>query len=302
MPKQSYMVLAQYLQQISADYGLHICINDFSGFVFMDKELTELLQPYMIHSNPYCMMVKSDKRLWDKCQSMKKPIAEKCRVDQSIYYGMCHGGVEEYILPIFYNGQLIGTVHAGVFRSHNKAGERCVKKLAHTSFLNESTLLKLYRSSLREEVPEADKIKGLLGIGADYLGRIYEEFTVAYPSLLNQIRFNTNEDNILSHTLEYIKRNYSETISVKDIADFCHCSISYINHSFKKRMKVNIREYINILRVDAAKTYLNNTDLPVKEVALKVGYLDSNYFCKVFSGICGISPTGFRKEKGRSAI
>ena len=297
MPKQSYVVLTEYLQQISADYGLHICINDFSGFVFLDKELTELLQPYMIHGNPYCMLVKSDKNLWDKCQAMKKPIAEKCRVNKSIYYGMCHGGVEEYILPIFCNGQLIGTVHAGVFRSHNKTGEWCVKNLARTSFLKESTLLELYRCALREEAPEAEKIKGLLGIGADHIGRIYEEFTVMYPSLLNQIRFNSNEDNILGHTLEYIKRNYREPISVNDIADFCHCSVSYINHSFKKRMKVNIREYINTLRVDAAKTYLNSTGLSVKEVASNVGFLDSNYFCKVFTGICGISPTRFRKEK-----
>jgi ligand-binding sensor protein len=143
MAKQSYMVLVEYLKQISADYGIHICINDFSGFVFLDKELTELLLPFMIHSNPYCMMVKSDKALWNKCQEMKKPIAEKCRRIRDTYYGRCHAGVEEYILPIFSNDQLIGTVHAGVFSTNEKDKDRLVKEIARSAALDEHVLLRL---------------------------------------------------------------------------------------------------------------------------------------------------------------
>ncbi len=297
MPKHAYSVLSDYLKQISSDFNIHICINDFSGFMFLDSELTELLQPFMIHGNPYCMMIKSDKFLWDKCQRMKKPIAEKCRVQKSTFYGMCYAGVEEYIVPILYNGQLIGTINAGVFCSHSKVGERFVKRVSQSSKLNESILLKLYATSLNTNTPEIEKINSLLGIAAEYISRIYYDFSLSYPELMNNTKYNSSEDNILSHTLEYVKRNYKKQVSVPDIARFCHCSVSYINHIFKKKMKVNIKLYINQLRVEDAKTYLTGTDLPVKTISSCIGFNDSNYFCKVFSEICGLSPTQFRKEK-----
>ncbi len=294
MAKQSYMVLVEYLEQIAADYGIHICINDFSGFVFLDREF---LQPYMIHSNPYCMMVKSDKVLWDKCQAMKKPIAEKCRRLRSSFYGKCHAGVEEYILPIFSNDQLIGTVHGGIFSSYETESNKLVTEIARTAGWNEPKLLGLYHDCVSSQVPHIHKINSLLGIAAEYMGRIYEDFAIRNPKLFGHTRFNSGEDNILGHTLEFIKKNYKEQISVREVATFCHCSVSYINHTFKRRMHVNIREYINRLRVDAAKSYLTGTSLPIKEVSSSVGFHDPNYFCKVFSEICGVSPTTYRKEK-----
>jgi AraC-like DNA-binding protein/ligand-binding sensor protein len=296
MSKPYYAVLTDYLKQISADYGINICINDFSGFIYLDRELSELLQPFMIHGNPYCMMIKSDKSLWDKCQGMKKPIAEKCRTQKRTFYGMCHAGVEEYILPIVCNDQVIGTLNAGVYRSHGKAGQRLVKKIAQDFPLDEATLMEHYYSSLSENTPDMEKINSLLGIAAEYISKIYYDFSLAYPELLNNIRFNSSEDNILSHTLAYIKRNYKEQISVLEIADFCHCSVSYINHIFKKKMKVNINLYINRLRVEDAKAYLKGTDLPVKIISSNLGFNDSNYFSKVFSEIYGKSPIQYRKE------
>lgn len=296
MPKQAYLVLSDYLKQISSDFGIQICINDFSGFLFLDRELTELLQPFMIHGNPYCMMIKSEKSLWDKCQRMKKPIAEKCMKQKSTFYGMCYAGVEEYIVPLICNGQLIGTINAGVFCSHSKVGERFIKRVSQFSTLDESILMNLYDTSLNKNTPRIEKINSLLGIAAEYISRIYYDFLLTYPELMNNARYNSCEDNILSHTLEYIKRNYKNQLSVPDIAHFCHCSVSYINHVFKKKMKVNIKLYINQLRVEDAKTYLTGTDLPVKTISSCIGFNDSNYFSKVFSEICGVSPTQFRRE------
>lgn len=297
MPKHAYSALSDYLKQISSDYGINICINDYSGFTFLDRELAELLQPFMIHGNPYCMMIKSDKSLWDKCQEMKKPIAEKCRAQKSTFYGMCHAGVEEYIIPIICSGRVVGTLNAGVFCSQGKLGERFINRIARTSPLEESTLLDMYYLSLSRSRPDKEKIDGLLGVAAEYIARIYYDFSVTFPELINNTRYNSSEDNILSHTLEYIKRNYKEQITVPEIARFCHCSVSYINHIFKKKMKSNIKLYINRLRIEDAKAYLTGTDLPVKTISACIGFNDSNYFSKVFSEICGIPPIQFRRER-----
>jgi AraC-like DNA-binding protein len=294
--KHTYSVLFDYLTEISSDYGFSLCINDFSGFIYSNPELTELLQPFMIHSNPYCMMIKSDKTLWNKCICMKKPIAEKCRLNKGIYYGMCYAGVEEYIIPLFHNGQLIGTLNAGAFRSHTATAERLIKRISRSSSLDESLLLDLYESSLNTNVPNMEKVSNLLGIAAELITRIFHDFSLSHPELINRNRFSSNEDNTLSHILEYIKRNYKDEVYVSDIARFCHCSDSYINHIFKKNMKVNIRRYTNQLRIEDAKAYLIGTDMPIKAISSKVGFNDSNYFCKVFTDICSSSPTQFRKD------
>lgn len=296
MPKHAYSVLSNYLMQISLDFDIHICINDFSGFLFLDPELAELLQPFMIHGNPYCMMIKSDRSLWDQCLRMKEPIAEKCRAQKGTFYGMCHAGVEEFIVPILSNTQLIGTINAGVFRSHGKTGKRIVKKIARNTALNEADLMDLYHTSLNEATPETEKINNLLRIAAEYISIIYCDFSLSYPELMNNTGYNSSEDNILSHTLEYIKRNYKNRVTVPDIARFCHCSDSYINHIFKKKMKVSVKLYINQHRIKDAKIYLTETDLPIKTISFCVGFNDSNYFCKVFSELCGMSPTQYRSE------
>ncbi|MFV0343247.1 MAG: AraC family transcriptional regulator [Anaerocolumna sp.] len=296
MAVQSYMVLTEYLKQITEDYGIYICINDFTGFIFLDKDLTEILYPYMIHSNPYCMIVKSNKILWDRCQGMKKPIAEKCRKLKGTFYGKCHAGVEEYILPIFFNDQLIGTLHAGLFSTNRKENEQYIKEISMSTGWDETMLLALYQKSTNSQVPEIHKVNSLLSIAVEFISRIYDDFTKSNPNFISNTRFSSGEDTIIGHTLEFIKRNYREKISVIEVASFCHCSVSYINHTFKRRMKVNINEYINRLRVEDATSFLAGTNLPIKEVSSFVGFHDPNYFCKVFSKIVGLSPTLYRKE------
>ncbi len=60
-----------------------------------------------------------------------------------------------------------------VFCSHTKVGERFVKRISQSSALNETTLLKLYYSSLNMKVPGIEKINSLLGIAAEYYFQKY---------------------------------------------------------------------------------------------------------------------------------
>ena len=50
------------------------------------------------------------------------------------------------------------------------------------------------------------------------------------------------------------------------------------------------------LRIDMAKIILANTELPVSEVAGRVGYSDSNYFTKIFKKMTGSTPSAFRNS------
>lgn len=109
------------------------------------------------------------------------------------------------------------------------------------------------------------------------------------------------ESYILLHIIEYIKQNFRSQITVDDISRFCHYSRSYISHLFSKNMNQNINTFINKLRVDEAKLYLNNTNLSVKLISDRVGFNDPNYFSKVFINMTGLSPKEYRKQNKLSA-
>jgi AraC-like DNA-binding protein len=53
--------------------------------------------------------------------------------------------------------------------------------------------------------------------------------------------------------------------------------------------------YLNDLRVGEAKNLLRETDLPLIEIASRVGFEDQSYFSRVFRNVVGISPGRYRR-------
>ena len=96
--------------------------------------------------------------------------------------------------------------------------------------------------------------------------------------------------------MEYIRLNAGSHISVAALAEFCHCSESYISRIFKRRIGVNINVYINKVRVELAENHLLLSKESISSIAARVGFNDPNYFSRVFTQIIGISPTEFRRR------
>ena len=94
----------------------------------------------------------------------------------------------------------------------------------------------------------------------------------------------------------YIRLNAISHITLADLANFCHCSESYLSRIFKRRTGVNINVYINKVRMELAKNSLVLTDASIADIALSVGFSEPNYFSRVFTKIIGVSPTEYRKR------
>lgn len=95
----------------------------------------------------------------------------------------------------------------------------------------------------------------------------------------------SSEDTILAHALEYIRINYKSRITVTALAEFCHCSDSYLSRIFKRRTGVNINVYVNKVRMEFAKSPLCLSNESIAEIAASVGFGDPNYFSRVFTQI-----------------
>lgn len=93
---------------------------------------------------------------------------------------------------------------------------------------------------------------------------------------------------------EYISNNYTDQITVDDIAASAGVSRSWLYRGFQRRFGKSPLAYLEDLRLHYAKQLLTGTELRVSEIACSVGYLDALYFSKVFSRRMGLSPTAYR--------
>lgn len=94
----------------------------------------------------------------------------------------------------------------------------------------------------------------------------------------------------------YINSYYDKKITVSDIAEFVHIDERYLYNIFKKETGVSPKEYLNRKRFSAACQLLENSELPVNEIAKSVGFSDPLYFSNFFKDRSGDSPVRYRKK------
>lgn len=101
---------------------------------------------------------------------------------------------------------------------------------------------------------------------------------------------------ILRPALEYIQSNYNKAINLDDMASLCNISTSYFSKLFKKAINDNFSNYINKFRIKRAKELLEDSDMPIINIALDLGFEDCGYFIKVFKKIEGVTPAVYREN------
>lgn len=296
--RMSFEKIGQYLEHLSRAHGVQICIKDFCGFVAIHKQLDETLRPFLAHTNPYCMYMKSDREHYRLCLSMIRRMYHKCERERRTFFGMCHGGLGEYVIPIFDGDTLLGSINVGFFQTDEaKTRRRICATCRREPSLDSETALALYHLSVQPPAVDVEQMLAGLELLAEYLGLTYRLLHTSQPHSDSVGRYHdSSEDTILAHALEYIRQNYKNRITVAELAVFCHCSESYLSRIFKRRTGVNINIYVNKVRMEFAKKPLCCSDESIAEIAAAVGFGDPNYFSRVFTQIIGISPTEFRKR------
>jgi len=99
----------------------------------------------------------------------------------------------------------------------------------------------------------------------------------------------------LNCVLKYIEENYTEKITIDQLAEMICVSNYYFCHLFKQVTGKTLSEYINSVRVNAAEVLLKTSDMNITEVALAVGFNDINYFSRVFKKYKKYPPSRVRK-------
>ncbi|SFE96458.1 transcriptional regulator, AraC family with amidase-like domain [Chitinophaga sp. CF118] len=105
-----------------------------------------------------------------------------------------------------------------------------------------------------------------------------------------------HEDEPIKQAQEFIEKNVTEKISIEDLAVKFAIGRRHFERRFKKATNNTPSEYIQRVKIEAAKKQLENTRKNVNEVMYDVGYLDTKAFRTIFKKITGLSPVEYRNK------
>ena len=126
-----------------------------------------------------------------------------------------------------------------------------------------------------------------------------ERFSLLLECLLKQIEVQRTieaEPPLVSKIKNYVRLNLDKKISLTDVSDETHYSVSHLEMIFKQTTSLSITAYIIKKRIEKAKQLLIERVLTLNEVAEAVGFTDYNYFSRIFKKEVGVSPLTFRKS------
>lgn len=95
---------------------------------------------------------------------------------------------------------------------------------------------------------------------------------------------------------QYIMEHYQEDLSLKSLAVHFKGNAAYIGQVFKRDMHKSFSDYLKDVRIEKAKELLLKSEHSTKDIARRVGFANTTYFCTVFKNETGLSPDRYRKE------
>ncbi|MGZ5135511.1 MAG: GlxA family transcriptional regulator [Flavitalea sp.] len=109
-------------------------------------------------------------------------------------------------------------------------------------------------------------------------------------------------DDAIRKAQEFIEKNYQEKITVEQLTSLLSLSRRNFERRFKKATSNTVVEYIQRVKIEAAKKGLETSRKNVNELMYDVGYNDTKAFRTVFKKITGKSPIDYRNKYNREAI
>lgn len=210
-----------------------------------------------------------------------------------MFFCTCYAGVGEFVMPILCNHTVVGCISVSGYKQADDSIPDKLASLAKEHCLNVEELSQLYHRHLTTP-PPSRFIQTVIAP----LRSMFELLCLKDQVLIQRLKSDTS-DYIYGHILEYLNLNYASHIKLCDIEKACHCSGSYISHVFKKRSGYSINGYINRLRLKEAERLLQQTNLSVSEIALMIGYSNSNYFTNLFTKQYHVSPKKYRSQHSK---
>ena len=105
-----------------------------------------------------------------------------------------------------------------------------------------------------------------------------------------------HEDEPIKEAQAFIETNFSKKITVEQLAANCAMGRRTFERRFKKATSNTVVEYVQRVKIEAAKRSLETNHKQINEVMYDVGYTDTKAFRTTFKKITGLSPIDYRNK------
>ena len=117
------------------------------------------------------------------------------------------------------------------------------------------------------------------------------------PYGMGGFRKNHNDPAILK-VQQLIEEQYGRSITVKKMATVATLGERTFLRRFQAATGIPPGQYVQQVRIEAARKLLETTDLPIENIAESIGYIDYSAFRKLFKKIMGCTPSSYRQRFG----
>lgn len=272
--------LAELIDFMCKKNKIHICIHDFSGL--LSQENLNLKFRQKIHSTAYCDMAKSTPRGYQLCIRCKELANKRAVTERKSFWGICPNGLLEIVNPVVIDGTVEGIIYIGnilpEFKKYSAAKDRACRLTG---------------------VPgeELEKLTALCESDADidYYIRMSEFLKQAICYMKSEKNSSIRRHrSIIGDIEEYINFHYAQNITLKEMAGLYFMNEKYLGRLFAAETGQSFHQYLNRVRLERAADLLNNTAMPILNIALECGYSNVTYFNRVFRRKFCVSPTQYR--------
>ncbi len=102
----------------------------------------------------------------------------------------------------------------------------------------------------------------------------------------------------IENAVRYVNKHFTSALTAESVAAACGCSVYYLPKLFRNNLGMSYQQYVMFKRVEQAKHLLTSeTHYKVAVVAIKSGFIDDTYFCRVFKKQTGMTPMEYRNKQ-----
>lgn len=229
----------------------------------------------------FCRLLKQEATFCSRCINTDREAVRHAMQGRTRVY-RCHAGLYEAVTPILCNNTPIACLMIGqVVPEQVEPIDQTVRQYLkeHPAYTQLTDILQTMPRRSQQELAACAQIM------AACAGYIY----------LNAM-ISPRYANLSARLQDYISIHYADALSLSAVAETFQVSVSYLCAAVRRERNTTPHRMLTEIRMEKAMELLQQTELPISEVAGKVGISDYNYFSRVFHSKTGMSPSAYRKQ------
>jgi len=254
-------------------------------------EMTRLVNYPNNRDNPFCRLMAQTGRMCTSCYALQQELEREARPGMKTL--KCFAGLCESAVPVRVGESVIAFLHTGQVLLHpirrsqfNRVARRLLKLGVEIDLTSVEEAYFQTRVLRRKQY---ESLVRLLTIFAQHLGACANEMLM---------RPREREPVAVTKARHFITNYHAEEISLARVAQAANISANYFSKRFKEIAGMTFVDYLGRVRVEKAKSLLQNPVLRISSIALDVGFQSLSQFNRTFKKVTGHSPKELRRRNG----